>query len=64
MWASSSGNLFGSPNRVATIYLMNGRNYGGERMEFPGYEWRNGNFDVERSSLDHLVTSQEFMRVR
>jgi len=29
-----------------------------------GYEWRNGNFDVERSSLDHLVSSQEFMRVR
>lgn len=29
-----------------------------------GYEWRNRNFDVERSSLDHLVSSQEFMRVR
>ena len=30
----------------------------------PSGEWRNGNFDVERSSLDHLVSSQEFMRVR
>jgi hypothetical protein len=29
-----------------------------------GYEWHNGNFAVERSSLDHLVSSQEFMRVR
>jgi len=28
------------------------------------YEWRNGNFDVERSTLDHLVSSQQFMRVR
>jgi hypothetical protein len=29
-----------------------------------GYEWRNGNFDVGRSSLDSLVTSNEFTRVR
>jgi hypothetical protein len=28
------------------------------------YQWRNGNFSVERSSQDHLVSSQEFMRVR
>ena len=28
------------------------------------YEWRNGNFDIERSSPDHLIVSQEFMRVR
>src|ERR1017187_8633976 len=28
------------------------------------YEWLSRNFDVERSSLDHLAGSQEFMRVR
>jgi hypothetical protein len=28
------------------------------------YEWRIGNFDIERSSTDHLVSSQQFMRVR
>jgi hypothetical protein len=28
------------------------------------YVWRNGNFDVERSSHDSLISSQEFVRVR
>jgi uncharacterized RDD family membrane protein YckC len=36
--------------------------YGANRLP-TDYQWRNGNFDVERSSPDHLVSFQEFMRV-
>ena len=36
--------------------------YGANRIP-SDYQWRNGTFDVERSSPDHLVSLQEFMRV-